>query len=553
VFGAAPGIHIDGSSGSSRNNDLTATPQNPGTTPVQPGIGGTAAPVLSSFGPIPAPLIAGCCPTTAGGVPSNPGLTTSISGTGFNKGVTVQVGITSNGTNTILSPDITQSGGAVTFVSSTSIQVTIPPQYLAVAGFVNVTATNPSPSAGPSNALSLTVFNQAAIVTSLSPDIANVLLEPNSPPLKLTATGFNFKPGARMNVGGTLVPLDPTQPQTLNSISGLVPSSLVQVGGTVPVTVTNPDPVSGTPTSVPLNLLNLPPVLLSVQPTNGPLFFDTTRSSEPYNAGLTVNGANFSSVSIFEPVSQCAPIAISPRSATVAIFQKQQFTAYLNGLAATSGQVTWTVTSSASSGSQGSVGQIDTNGLYTAPPVVPTPATVIVQVTSVSDSTKFDIATVTITQASTGAAGSAGALGATIVNSHEAILSVPITCAGNYLIDVRNPQPGGGVSQKVSFTVNPYQQPATPTITSFDPPTAPGLNVPFTLTINGSGFEVSPNHAYVSFGGTILFPKSLTSSTVVVDVPGYLITEHGYIPVAVVSPDYGPSTGSSPVASFPVF
>src|SRR5207244_8393808 len=118
--------------------------------------------------------------------------------------------------------------------------------------------------------LSFTVFNQPAIVTSITPNVATVQLEQNSPPLRLTANGFGFKPGATLSVGGTIVALDPSQPQTPNSISGLVPSTLVQVGGTVAVTVVNPDPVSGTPTSVPLNMLNLPPVLLTVQPTSGP-------------------------------------------------------------------------------------------------------------------------------------------------------------------------------------------------------------------------------------------------------------------------------------------
>ncbi len=505
---------------------------------------GTVPPVLTSFGPLPVPIMAGCCPTTA----NNPGLTTTISGSGFTQGVTVQVG---TGTGGVISNVLANLGpdSGVSYISPTSILVTIPAQYLSTGGFLEVTATNPAPSAGPSNALLLTVFNQAAIVTSITPNVATVQLEQNSPPLRLTANGFGFKPGATLSVGGTPVALDPTQPQTANSISGLVPSTLIQVGGTVPVTVVNPNPVTGTPTSVPLNLLNLPPVLLTVQPTNGPLYFDTQRSTETYNASVVVTGANYNTASIFELVNQCAPIAVAPTTATVPIFQKQQFTAYLSGLQATQGDVTWSVAFTTATGTQGSPGQIDVNGLYTAPAAVPTPATVIVTATSKSDGTKFAIATVTITQTPNGSASSVGALGAALVNSHEAILTVTISCAGNYLIDVRNPQPGGGVSQKAAFTVNPYQPPDTPTITSFDPPTAPGLNVPFTLTINGSGFEISPNQAYVSFNGTVLFPTSINSSTIVVNVPGYLISDHGNIPLAVVNPDYG----ASPIASYPVF
>jgi hypothetical protein len=522
-----------------------------GTAQSQPyplGIG-TPPPVLTSLGPLPAPLIAGCCPVGSTNAPigiTNPGLTTTITGSGFMQGVSVQIGVSTNGTITNLGS--IAPGNGVTFNSATSIQVTIPSQFLAVGAFLKVTATNPPPSAGSSNALDLIVLNPAAVVTSITPQNANVELEVNAPALPLTATGFFFKPGATMTVGGTTIPLDPTKPQTANSISGLIPPSLIQVGGTTPVTVVNPNPAAGPAIAVPLNLQNLPPVLYTAAPTNGPLTFDSTRSDSTYNAAIALSGANFSTASVFELVNQCAPIAISPTSTTVPVFAQQQFSAYLNGVAANPSQVTWSVTSSAPPGT-GSVGQIDSNGLYTAPAVVPTPAVVLVQVTSKADPTKFAVATVTIIQTPQGSSAGAGALQVNLINSHSAVVTVVISCAGNYLIDVRNPQPGGGLSQKVTFTVNPYQQPATPVISSFDPPTAPGLNTSFTLTITGTGFETSPNMAYVSFGSTILFPTSVTSQTVVVNVPGYLITDHGYLPLAVVNPD----GGSSPVVSFPVF
>src|SRR5437763_55826 len=152
---------------------------------------------------------------------SPPALTTTISGTGFIQGVSVQVGIGTGGVSNVLTNLV--QGNGVKFLSPTSVQVTIPAQFLSTGGFLRVTATNPSPTSGPSNALPLTVVNPPAIVTSIAPQIANVELEPNSPPLKLTATGFGCKPGATLQVGGKTIPLDPTKPQTPNSISGLVP------------------------------------------------------------------------------------------------------------------------------------------------------------------------------------------------------------------------------------------------------------------------------------------------------------------------------------------
>lgn len=80
-------------------------------------------------------------------------------------------------------------------------------------------------------------------------------------------------------------------------------------------------------------------------------------------------------------------VSISPMTASVSVGGKQQFTANITG--STSG-VTWTAT--------GSVGTVDSNGMFTA-----TKAGMgVVKATSVSDSTKSASANVTVTQ--TGAA-----------------------------------------------------------------------------------------------------------------------------------------------------
>src|SRR5256714_580095 len=88
-------------------------------------------------------------------------------------------------------------------------------------------------------------------------------------------------------------------------------------------------------------------------------------------------------------------VTISPVSATVGAGGTQQFTATVQNTSNTA--VTWQV--SGVSGGNATVGTISSSGLYTAPAVVPNPATVTVTAVSQADPTKSASAQVTITPA----------------------------------------------------------------------------------------------------------------------------------------------------------
>src|SRR6266576_2696129 len=86
-------------------------------------------------------------------------------------------------------------------------------------------------------------------------------------------------------------------------------------------------------------------------------------------------------------------VTISPVSATVGVGGTQQFTATVENTSNTA--VTWQV--SGVTGGNATVGTISSSGLYTAPAVVPNPATVTVTAVSQADPTKSGSAQVTIT------------------------------------------------------------------------------------------------------------------------------------------------------------
>ena len=86
-------------------------------------------------------------------------------------------------------------------------------------------------------------------------------------------------------------------------------------------------------------------------------------------------------------------VTLSPTSATVAVGGTQQFTATVQNTNNTA--VTWQV--NGVTGGNATVGTVSSSGLYTAPGVVPSPATVTVTAVSRADTTKSASAQVTIT------------------------------------------------------------------------------------------------------------------------------------------------------------
>lgn len=90
-------------------------------------------------------------------------------------------------------------------------------------------------------------------------------------------------------------------------------------------------------------------------------------------------------------------INVSPSTANVAANQSQSFFASVTGTSDKA--VTWQVNGTA--GGDATVGMIDSNGLYTAPALIPNPKTVTVAAVLLSDPSKSGTATVTVTLALT--------------------------------------------------------------------------------------------------------------------------------------------------------
>ena len=91
-------------------------------------------------------------------------------------------------------------------------------------------------------------------------------------------------------------------------------------------------------------------------------------------------------------VNPPATVAVSPAAATVASGGKQQFQAVINGT--NSGAVTWSVVDS--DGTTTGIGNIDSEGVYTAPFAPPATNSVVITATSTADPSQTAIANVTL-------------------------------------------------------------------------------------------------------------------------------------------------------------
>ncbi len=225
-----------------------------------------------------------------------------------------------------------------------------------------------------------------------------------------SVNGSNFIPGLTITINGQPLPTT-FKSSTSLTVSGNVPASMA---GTASLRAVNPAP--GSTTSSAINVpIQISTVSVTVSPQSANLPLNGTQgftvnvavtwsassgnitSTGFYTAPITLPNpatALIRATSTTDPtVSATATVTLSQPSVTVnvnpptaqlALSGTQQFTAALSGNANTA--VTWTA----------SAGTFSSAGLYTAPSIIPNPATVTVRATSVAIASAFGQATITL-------------------------------------------------------------------------------------------------------------------------------------------------------------
>jgi len=156
------------------------------------------------------------------------------------------------------------------------------------------------------------------------------------------------------------------------------------------------------------------------------------------NVNITVNGVPSNSIQF--SVTQIS-VAVSPASSTLQVGQSQLFTASLQNDTQNKG-VTWSIVGSGCvAPSCGTLTNVTaTSATYTAPPSVPSSATITIRATSVTDATKSNAASVTISSAPLPIA----------VSVSPATAFVQVSSAKNFTASVQNDSQNKGVTWSLS-------------------------------------------------------------------------------------------------------
>ena len=107
---------------------------------------------------------------------------------------------------------------------------------------------------------------------------------------------------------------------------------------------------------------------------------------------------------------------------------------------------------------------------------------------------------------------------------------------GTWVIQVKNPQPGGGVSEVAHFEITQGTFVANPFLISISPDTVAPGGPGFTLTLNGTNFVAG---SIINFYSNPLRTTFVSDTQLTAEVPASLIKTPGKKPVTVTNPDNG--------------
>lgn len=431
----------------------------------------------------------------------SPDLTVSLTGKGFVPGAAIQFGSTS------LTP---------TTVTDTEVSFVIPEILLNSTGVIPITASNPAPGGGASNALNFTVGNPVPVLASF---VATSTLI-NTTAFTLEIVGQGFVSGTQVHFGSdTLSPSSVTS--TLLTVA--VPDTLLTSARMVPITVTNPEPIGGTSNSIEFGVHN--PV-----PQIGALSIDNIEAGVQQDLAISVTGSDFvSGATVGFGALQLSPASVATGTVEVTI-PVASLTAGM--------QTTVTVTN------PGPGGGASNAVTFTVTNPVPE-LTTLSQNEVLAGDPSFDLELIgaKFVPTSTVMFGST-LLTPSTVNGNHLIVNIPdsaFATGGVVQVSVANPVPGGGNSAAIDFTINN----PVPTVTAVLPTSITNTGSDTTITLSGTNFVSTSK---VKVGVNDVSPSSLSKTSLQLTVPSAMIADaatSGVLPLSVSNP--APSGGASNV------
>ncbi len=466
-------------------------------TVTNPAPGGGVSNALEFTIKNPVPTLQSLSVTSA--IVGSSDVTVDLTGKGFVAGAKVYFG------STDLVP---------TAVTDTQVSFVIPETLMATVGAVPITASNPEPGGGVSNALEFTIGNPVPTLTSFV--TSSTLINSTGFTLEIDGTGF-------VASSQILFGTDALTPASVTSthISVAVPDALLTTARVVPVTVTNPEPIGGVSNALDFGVNNPVPELTA-------LSVDTAEAGTETDLDLTLTGTNFvDGATVDFGAQKLGPKSTNSNKIDVTIPAAQM---------AAGGMISVTVTNPGPGGGPSNAMTFRINN--------PVPElTALSQTEAVAGEPAFDLELMGAKFVPTTTIDFGGvALVPTSVTKNSMVVNVPETAfATGGVIQVKavSPEPGGGPSQTIDFTINN----PVPAITSVSPTSVTSAGNDLTITVNGSNFVSTST---VMAGSNQVTSSLLSKSAMQVTLPSAVLKDAeatGSVALTVSNPE--PSGGTS--------
>ncbi len=427
---------------------------------------------------------------------------------------------------------------ATTFIDSNQLEATVPGFALSSPVQFDVrVVTNPN---GPDRRVS---GSYAVVVFSDRPLLSGVItpgdIVQGSAGATLTIRGIGFLQGARVKINGSSDGINVTLVDD-SQLTVSVPAIYFVEGGIFPVTVENPWPANVESNIQLLTVFYPAPGIEQISPASvpaklepgaGPLSVDVFGYGFRRGAVVLFNGqpvpTTYCEVDSFcltvhltaqipaDSLRQSGFGQISVRNPNPSLAASEVANLLIQGLQPTITSVL-----------PGSATLLDNPSLYSMP--------IIINGTNLGSQTG-----VKVYESGTPPPTGFTRAGVSDISSTQLVVSLTVEFPddiGEWIVEISNPQPGGGRSQPVSFFITQGSFVANPFLVSLSPQTVAAAGPAFTLIVNGTNFK---GGAQINFNTAALATSFISDRQLRAEVPASMIQSVGRIPISVTNPDNG--------------
>jgi hypothetical protein len=425
-----------------------------------------------------------------------------------------------------------------TFVDFTQLHAVLPAYMLASPSIFAITVITNGADGSPhvSPAFSFVAYKNKPVLSSVV--TSGAILE-NSPGENVTLTGTGFLTGAIVKVNGVS---DGIEVNVINDteIQAYLPASFFAQGGIYPVTVENPYPPDAESNIQFLNVYYPAPGVEQVLPAS--CLARLEQGASPLNIDVLGYGFRRGAVVLFNST----PLVTSYCETDAYCLTVHLFATVPASLLQKAGFAKIEVRNPNPSLASTEVTYLRIDGLRpTITSVLPGSATVLdlpfeFSVPIIVNGTNFGPDTLARAYlAGTDPLPTFNDLKIQVLSSTQLLAWIKMKypdSLGEWMIEVANTPPGGGISDPVSFFITEASFVSEPFLISLSPQTVAPGGPSFTLTVNGTNLKPG---AVVNFYTTALVTTVVSEWQVNAVVPASLIRSAGKIPITVTNPANG--------------